>query len=839
MENSDFFNRRKSSTTTRLNPEILSIENEKATKQKFKKLKSSFYDYKNSSQNKNNSYSYSWNEEPLPPEPLGEFYEIRKQIIFNKINIINNENIFAKLLTDSQCKSNNIIKSGNVFTTPKDMYDWAIELKENISNYFLVIHSYLIAKKIDTAKFIFLQMDRQNRDKIEKIYEQINKNFQNMTNSNYIGKFFPTIIKIFLKILSVIIKYSARLNKQFLENYYLKIYLLTIDVVKNTIINKFTSENQGIENDFKNLGRFFYFDCLYKQSIYFFMRYQSFDIMNEILNYIAEKYANFNDSSMTNFERILLMKINYNLGLIYYSMGNIQEALLKFDEANDHLKNIYYFPYITINITPKEKQIKSLENQAIKTSQEKSTVSSINNIDDNIDKIISNEFWKKRAASTKLYDKSYAKKQINFGLKQKMCSVINFGKNKITVLGKDENIENFIREQIYIEIKIIMAEIELNRNNKKNAFDYINEILNLNNSNFNKNKIPLAHSNSIKDFGRFNFLINESRYKKIPKKLELTELNKRRISFILSKIEFDLGKNNNKNSNLFNPMKSIEEIQDISASEYATSRSKYPSCANFQQKNNIFEFDNEGKLIQTIEKFFLFIYSLSMYQLKLLNQFQPSQTQIRDELPILFPTQFKDSLTYKQRMIINSLDTMSLSRCIVLLQPKKAIAPNNLNYYFLNSQKIQRKNSADLGIGDWGYTKIFLKKSEGDKNKNDKTLSNIKNISAKLNMNNTMHESKYKNNLNNKEKNNLKKKLFVQGKFEKFIEEDKNFNKTIDLLINKNDNDKNKINKSKIIKIMNKLDSKDKEILMKDKSFIDIFVKQINQKIKRRNNSCK
>ena len=102
-----------------------------------------------------------------------------------------------------------------------------------------------------------------------------------------------------------------------------------------------------------------------------------------------------------------------------------------------------------------------------------------------------------------------------------------------------------------------------------------------------------------------------------------------------------------------------------------------------------------------------------------------------------------------------------------------------------------------------------------------------------------MHESKYKNNLNNKEKNNLKKKIFVQGKFEKFIEEDKNFNKTINLLINKNDNDKNKINKSKIIKIMNKLDSKDKEILMKDKSFIDIFVKQKNKKIKRRNNFCK
>lgn len=832
MENSDFIIKRKSSTTTYLNPEIASIEKEKqANKKIFKKMKSSIYDYKNSSQNKNNSYSYSWGEDALPPEPLGEFYEIRKQIIFNKIDIINNEKIFAKLLTDSQYKANNMIKIGNVFTTSKDVYDWALELKENISNYFLVIHSYLIAKKIDNAKFIFLQMDRQNRDKIETIYEQINKNFKNMTNSNFIGKFFPTIIKTFLKILSVIIKYCARLNKLILENYYLKLYLLTINVVKNTIINKFISDNQGIENDFKNLGRFFYFDCLYKQSIYYFMRYQSFEIINEVLNYIAEKYINFNDSSMTNYERILLLKVNYNLGLIYYSMGKTQDALLKFDESNDHLKNIYNFPYIIINITQKEKQKKSSENQSIKTTQEKSTMNSINNIDDNINEIINDGFWKKRAVSTKLYDNSFAKKQI------KMCSVINFGKNKINVLGEDENIENFIQEQIYIEIKITMAEIELNRNNNKNAFDYINEILNLNNSNFSKTKIPLVHSNSIKDFGRISFFINESKYKKIPKKLELTELNKRRISFILNKIEFDLGKNNKKNSSLFNSMKSIEEIQDISASEYATSRSKYPSCANFQQKNIFFEFDNEGKLIQTIEKFFLFIYSLSMYQLKLLNQFQPSQTQIRDELPILFPSQFKDSLTYKQRMIINSLDTMSLSRCVVLLQPKRDIEPNNLNYYFLNSQKIQRKNSADLGIGDWGYAKIFLKKSGGYNNKNDKTLSNIKNISAKLNMNNTMYESRYKNNFNNKEKNNLKKNLFIQGKFEKFMEEDKHFNKAIDPLIK--DNGKNKINKKKIIKIMNKLNFKDKEILMKDKSFIDIFVKQIEQKVKRRNNSCK
>ena len=256
MDISNFFARRKSSTTTYQNPEELTT-NEKTTlilnnNNKLLRLKTSFFD---SEKNRPSQIynSHSWVDESLPDEPLGEFYETRKKIIFNKINIINNENEFAKLLTDSQSKMNKIMKTSEIFSMPEEVYDMAIQLKENIANYLLVINAYLITKIRSTAQLIFLQMDKLNRDKIENIFEQIRKNFKNMNNANKIGKFYPSIVKIFLKLLAVIIKFSLKLNKQFLENYYLKKYLLTIEIVKKTVIRKFISYNQKLDYDFKNI----------------------------------------------------------------------------------------------------------------------------------------------------------------------------------------------------------------------------------------------------------------------------------------------------------------------------------------------------------------------------------------------------------------------------------------------------------------------------------------------------------------------------------------------------------------------------------------------------------
>ena len=85
------------------------------------------------------------------------------------------------------------------------------------------------------------------------------------------------------------------------------------------------------------------------------------------------------------------------------------------------------------------------------------------------------------------------------------------------------------------------------------------------------------------------------------------------------------------------------------------------------------------KTAEEIQKFFIFLTSLSMYQMKLLNDTQPKR-EIRNDLPILFNGQFKDSLTSGQRLTLRNIHTMSISRNIILNNPDNLILPTNLNF---------------------------------------------------------------------------------------------------------------------------------------------------------------
>ena len=135
-----------------------------------------------------------------------------------------------------------------------------------------------------------------------------------------------------------------------------------------------------------------------------------------------------------------------------------------------------------------------------------------------------------------------------------------------------------------------------------------------------------------------------------------------------------------------------------------------------------------------------------------------------------------------------------------------------------------------------------MKKIESNNNsiqdkKENSSINNSANISMNLNLNRNKNifGINYINNYNNKEKKNLKKKLFIQGKFQKFMEENENFNNKIDeIIIN---DDKIKINRSKIYKVMNQLNPDEKELLMEDKSYVENFVKDVKKKLKRSRSS--
>ena len=124
--------------------------------------------------------------------------------------------------------------------------------------------------------------------------------------------------------------------------------------------------------------------------------------------------------------------------------------------------------------------------------------------------------------------------------------------------------------------------------------------------------------------------------------------------------------------------------------------------SNLLLKNNRKKIDY--KILNEFEKFFLFLTSLSLYQIQLLNEKQPKNNMNRNDLPILFPKQFIDSLSYSQHRDLNEFQFLILNRYIILKDPNKPIIPSNLNFdLFLDkstqvSQKTSRKLEKFLSI---------------------------------------------------------------------------------------------------------------------------------------------
>ena len=146
-------------------------------------------------------------------------------------------------------------------------------------------------------------------------------------------------------------------------------------------------------------------------------------------------------------------------------------------------------------------------------------------------------------------------------------------------------------------------------------------------------------------------------------KYNLTDGDKSRIMRLLEEIEIacwekDANKLKNKN-------------QYAEVTKYPYDRSK-----NYLIRNQ--------KIITSkeMEKFFFFFFSLSIYQLIILNDTQPPPSQRRNDLPIIFNNQFQDCLTNAQRMNLSLLETMSLSRYILLKDTNKDISLENLFVIF-------------------------------------------------------------------------------------------------------------------------------------------------------------
>jgi len=766
-------------------------------------------------------------DEPTPEKP-GQYYEKRKEIIFG--DFMENDYLVKNLIYDTQKYMNKKYQDNTItFFTEKtsDIYNKMIDFKETISNYCLIIHIYLKKRQNKKAFELFLLMCTKNKIIVEFFYKKIEEQFPKISNSNRIGKFFPSIAKLFMQLLACFIKLSGKFSKSKLQNYFVKIYLKTIHIVSETVISKFGGINNvvGMDSDTKHIGRYFYSNCIFDTSIFFFMRYQPLFVCIFILQHILDLYQDKLFSELLDIEQVLLLKVNYNLGLFLYADGYNIEAINNLNQAKNRLSDIKFLPLtkekntkphnsnqndsindhlpILSKLTYNNKRFGSFFNfDKIKRSSKNLFLSKLNN-DSSFKKNYQKNNTKDindisflnfnrnnmRASGNSLMDltlKKYSSShqknktlltldtESRESLPRKSSGVL-FGNQIMTLQQQCENVE----ERIYNEIELILGEIELNQKNYSEALRHLKKLLPIKNTQRNSNPFNIYKNK------------NKSKYYEEQNQKEgvdqnycnyylLTDSDKRKIMALLEKIEHAYDDNEN-----------TYRENEINK--------KFTNYLIKKNKNN-----DAKKYINSkeMEKFFIFICSLSIYQLKILNESQPTPSKKRNDLPIIFSNQFKDCLTNTQRISLTLLESMSLSRYIILKDANDNICPENLDFRFM---------------------KYRIKDTDSDNEKENNKNHNAKSKFAKnADNNNTQDVS----NINYKFNNTYSSRVKTKNDME---EEKINVINDFETLLNNIKNDENKefieFYKNGILRVLNELDKEEKEIFLNS---TDMFEQLIN-----------
>ena len=744
----------------------------------------------------------------LNNEPLGNYYENRKKILFGYIDINKEEFYISQFLLNSQKKLNNEyikITTGSYFfyDVPKAIHKFTLCVKENISNFCLIISLYLLNNKKEKSLEIYLLMCKQNKKMLELIYSKL-LSYSHKPSSNSL-LFSPPISKMFIQILSCLIKLSGKFCKTTYQNYFCILYIKTNFILSLRNLPKITLISY--KNELKYNRLYTYANCLFGTAIFNFYKYQPLSFSIYILQHILTIYQDINIKD-NKLEQLLLLKVCYNLGLFFYVNGFNNKAINSLNLAKEKLNDIKYFQ----NNRNEEKDYLG-RNSAVLNRKEnflnKLTFykRKINNRDNkNLEDIILSKFSEKNANHNKalniikeeIFKDSSKDNKAFYGTEDK--SGVFFGVTK-NVLKQTFSFED-ITKRILLKIELLLTQIELNKKNYRGALEHINLILNNKKSkddletDLSKQKTFKIINKTYKNLKSFQvgrnkkYDINDKdNIRKLFDESIITEKDIKLIKLLLEKIEHDYNEHMH------------YELSDSFASQKIDDNTLFSS-----DKKKSMTFSN----FKEMEKFFIFICNLSIYQLKILNQSQPKSTSFskRNDLPILFTNQFKDCLTRSQRMAISELQTMCLSRYIILIDSEKEISPENLDYKYM---KYRVKSS-----------------KEKEEKKEFKITSEIKG-----------------RNINNKEINDsmiksLSTNTFSINRTKKEYEiEDESCISEILLIKIKNKNNKKFIesHKKSILNILNNLSEEDKKIFLNSPFLLEKMLEKVENKIKRNNNN--
>ena len=765
----------------------------------------------------------------IKKEPLGNYYEIRKKIIFGKIDIHKEKYCLSEFLLKSQKKINGeyiqmTTGSSFFYDVPNKVYGFALGLKENIANFCLIIRLYLLNGYFERAYEIYLLMAKQNKKKIEFVYSKLYKYCKKAAPAML--RFTPTISKMFINILSCLIKLSGKFSKSTDQNFFIVLYIKTMFILT-------LGENQKINinvyrNDLKYHRLYFYSNCLFYLSIFNFLRYQSLSFSTYMLQHVLELYQEKNPKENTKYEQTLLLKVYYDLGIFYYVDGMNDEAINSLLQAKKILSEIVYYPSKN---EEREYGNDIGRNSAILENQEKHLLNrltffkeKINKLDEKaLNNIIINKFSKKNLNENKVLKIIHEESSKELPKKQSICG-LNSSSALFLDIKRDELkkplLFEHIKKKIFIEIELLLSQIELNKKNYRSALEHINLLLN------KKRSKDDFEAEGITKKKTFN-IINKT-FKNLK---SLQGLRVKKLSGVgkpdTSKKE-EKTKNNNKNNINNNNDETELSENDTKLIKLLLERIEHEYTENLHvqhsnsfvanKRNNYFTFSSfktntmNYTIFKEMEKFFIFICSLSVFQLKILNETQPKTSSKRNDLPIIFSNQFQDCLTNSQRLALTELETMNLTRYIILIDTEKEISPENLDYKYMK-YKIKTANMSN----DKHIEEIFKIVEDKGRTINSRKSNDSFMNSISTNNNNTISIRRIN-----------KREIEIEDESSIF-----------DILLNKIKNEKNKAfiesHKKSILKALNNLSPDDKKLFQKSPQLLTNMLRKIEKKIKKDN----
>ena len=660
-----------------------------------------FYNYNNS--NSYNSYERKNSKNKF------NLNELRKYLIKNEKNFKSEGNI---LLYQSSRASGLVLD-----------FFFIKKLESLIARYSLIIFIFIQCEKSDEARDIFLLMIKENKIYLDYIEKKIIEYYSAANKNINITKEYPRMTYELIRIYSFIIKYSQFFNMMNYRNIFLGRYFELLFFIYNFFIRKGNIRMFNLE--VKNQLSYWFSFALHNASYYSISNYFPLYLPINLSNYIINLYQNIEDHYLTDSEKSLIVKTLYNLGLFYYLNDKKDDALLSLDKAKERITNIEEIDiadnsFYQMNIKKKDSinilvpKGKKNDNSLFSSSEDyrlSNRLSTKNSFSEKRKSIMNEENTKKeKNAKPNIVEKiieGFTKKKndledikllINYGVNNGLITEKNkldnenkkyrkiFRGSHINLSTafrvKDFLIPYYFNNPLLRKIELLLGEIELDRKNYNSAYNHILRtffiLISL--------KINKTSGNQ-KEFNDEQKIIDK--YLTLIEKYKDEEIKKNeRLKSEQNLIENNMNSLNT--SNIDTIQENKDELNDIIMDKYNL------TLEDIEDKN---EDENQEvlicgkkvldyKVLKEIEKFFIFLNSLSLFQIKILNETQPDNVK-RNDLPILFPSQFKDCLSNIQRIKLDNLQTMALSRFIILKDPNKWIMPNNLNIDIINKTKLK------------------------------------------------------------------------------------------------------------------------------------------------------